>query len=67
MTMDDTHANECFVCGRRITIDGSDTVRAQRVIYAVTMSGTRQDVRGPQVLFHRGCFAHDRGLWVEIP
>lgn len=55
----------CYVCGRPVESDPLGAVTAQRVIYAVAMNGDRRDVRGPQVVFHRDCFAEHRSNWVE--
>jgi hypothetical protein len=30
------------------------------------MNGDKRDVEGPGVVFHRACFAEERGPWVEI-
>ena len=56
----------CFVCGQPVDMDVLDAVKARRVIGTVAMNGDKQDVKGPGVVFHRACFAEERGLWVEI-
>ena len=56
----------CFVCGRPVDFDVPGAVKARRVIGTVGMNGDRHDVKVPGVVFHRACFAEERGLWVEI-
>jgi hypothetical protein len=57
----------CFVCGRPVDVDVlGAAVKARRVIGTVAMNGDKRDVEGPGVVFHRACFAEERGPWVEI-